>query len=242
MAKGLYEEFIGEIKKGLHEESHPLNRLKEESKLLLESLRRLEEELHYILIHGKWAEAAEALGALKGFSLHQKKLDSCRAYFSSAEDLYYINLMAGEQEEIISSIDELLHILQREDCSQMEKSWRIKSLSRLIQDQNKREEIFYEMLEKNLGEEDWRNLASKFEKTGYLMGNVAVFNPTMRYFDSELKKEELEALITNLPLKLIYKNAEGKTLLLKDFPPDIEVDEWTELPGGARIYYQLKEK
>lgn len=242
MAKGLFEEFIGEIKKGLHEKHHPLNRLKEEKKLLLDALLKLEEELRYISIHGKWSEAAEPLRFLKGFSLHHEKLDCCRAYFSSPEDLYYINLMSGEQEEIMSSLDELLHIFQREDCMEMEKLWRVKSLSGLIHDQHKREEIFYKMLEEKLGEQDWRHLAKKFEDMGYLMGEVDVFNPTLRHFDPQLTKQELEVLFMSLPFKLIYKNSEGEILLLKDFPPDIEVEEWTDLPKGGKLYYQLKEK
>ncbi|NLY36510.1 MAG: hypothetical protein GX046_04670 [Tissierellia bacterium] len=241
MAKGLFEEFIGEMKKGLHEERHPLNRLKEEKKLLLDALLKLEEELRYISVHGKWSEAAEPLGYLKGLSLHHKKLDHCRGYFSSAEDLYYINLMGGEQEEIMGSLNELIHVFQREDCMEMEKTWRVKSLSRLIHDQHRREEIFYDMLEQKLSDQDLRHLAKKFEDLGYLMGEVDIFNPTMRHFDPELTKDQLEALLMSLPFKIIYKNAEEKILLLKDFPPDVEVEEWKELPQGGKLYYQLKE-
>lgn len=242
MAKGLFEEFLGEIKKGLHEESHPLNRLKEEKKFLLDALLRLEEELQFISVHGKWAEASEPLIALKGFSMHHKKLRLCRGYFSTSEDLYYLNLMESEQEEILDSLRELLHIFRREDHSEMEKMWRVKALSKLIHDQDKRERIFYGMLEEKLLEQQWRDLATVFENMGYLMGRVDAFNPTLRYVDPKVSLEEVEALIMNLPMKLIYKDKEGKILFLKDFPPDIEGEEWIQLPEGGKIYYQMKEK
>lgn len=240
MTRGLFEEFLGEIKKGLHQENHPLNRLREEKRLLLAALKKLGGELDYISVHGNWDEGVDSLYYLRNFAVHNKKLALCRAYFNNSQDIYFISLMEGEQEEIMSNLEELIHIFRRNDYSEIEKTWRVKSLEKLVIDQDKREKIFYEMLEETLSEEDWRELALAFENTGYLMGEVEVFNPTISQINQGLSLEEAGDIFMNLPLKIIYKNKEGKILLIKDLPPDIEV-EWTELSNGGSLYYELKE-
>lgn len=241
MTRGLFEEFLGEIKKGLHEKSHPLNRLKEEKRLLLAALKRLEGELSYISVHGNWDEGVDSLYYLRNFAVHNRKLSHCKAYFNDTQDIYFLSLMEGEQEEIMSSLEELIHIFRRDDYSEVEKTWRIKSLEKLIIDQDKREKIFYGMLEEALSQAEWRELAKVFEDIGYLMGEVEAFNPTISQVNQGLSLEEASAIFMSLPIKIIYKNREGEIILIKDLPPDIEV-EWTELSNGGRLYYELKEK
>lgn len=241
MSRGMFEEFLEEIQSGLRKENHPLHRIKEEKKLIMSALKRLHEELRFIEIHGKWKDAEEPLSVLKDLHQHHKKLRLFDEFFVLPEDLYYLRLMHHEQEEIEESLDELLYFFMREDIGFTEKLWRVESLSKLIDEQDKREEIFLQMLDEKLSEQDWRDKAALLEEMGYLMGKVEPYNPTIRRIDPSLKREELEAIIMALPVKIAYKNARGELLLLKDFAPDVEANWITLSLGMGKIYFEKEE-
>lgn len=238
MVKGMFEEFLQEIQGDLDKEHHPLSRIKEEKKFILDALTKLRQELRFIEIHGKWKEAEEPLLQLKNIGGHHEKLNLFDEFFIEPEDLYYRRLMRHEQEAIEESLDELLHIFLREDINFVEKIWRVEALTKLIQEQDKREDIFLQMLEEKLTEQEWREKANQLEAMGYLMGRVEPYNPTLRRIDPSLKREEFEAIVMALPLRIAYENSRGELLLLKDFAPDLDAD-WIELPEGlGKIYFE----
>lgn len=237
MARGLYEEFLGEIKRGLQDKSHPLNRLRDEKRLLLDALKRLEEEMDYIGVHGNWEEGVEHLDFIRRYDSHHEKVNLAKGYFSTSQDIYFVSLLKSEQDELEEALDELAHVFRRNDHSLVEKNWRLKAISKLAQGLSRREEVLYEMMRDLLAEEDWRSLALSFEEIGYLMGDVELFNPTLRYVDDKLSLEEVENLVMNLPLKLIYKNKDGEILVIKDLAPDAQV-KWVNLPCGGKLFYE----
>lgn len=242
MSKGMFEEFLEEIELQNRQDSHPLLRLREEQRHLMDALAKLQFELRFVEVHGRWKEAEEPLLLLRNISKHHEKLHLLESYFSKPEDLYYLTLMRSEQEGIEESLEELSHIFLREDISSIEKLWRVESLVKLMGEQEKRENIFYQMVEKELSPQQWRNESVELEAMGYLMGSVEPYNPTMRRIDPTLSREELEAIIMALPIKVAYANSKGELLLLKDFPPDVKAN-WVELSGyPGKIYYEEEEK